>query len=71
MLAQRIEIQGGADPHMVAAVTAAVERLLEEEVTAAGTQPPRPTLDRLMMQARWCGEWRGESNLRSPLPFSR
>lgn len=56
---------------MVAAVTAAVERLLEEEVAAAATRPEQPTLPRWMMQARWCGEWHGESNPHSPLPFSR
>ena len=71
MLAERIEIRGGADPHMVAAVTAAVQRLLDEEATAAATQPPPPTLSRWMMQARWGGEWQGESNIHGPLPFSR
>lgn len=56
---------------MVAAVTAAVQRLLDEEATAAATQPPPPTLSRWMMQARWGGEWQGESNIHGPLPFSR
>ena len=71
MRAHGISIQGGADPHMVAAVAAAVERLLQEESAAAATEPPAPTLPRWMMQSRWCAEWHGESNPRSPLPFSR
>ncbi len=64
-----IHIKGGADTHMVAAVTAAVQQLLTEEAAAAATQPPPPRLSRWAMQARWASQWQGPSSPTAPLPF--
>ncbi len=67
----RIQIRGGTDTHMVAAVTAAVQQLLTEEAAAAATQRPPPTLSRWAMQARWSSRWYGVSAPTAPLPTSR